>query len=179
MDWSMKKVLKWIGGGFLALMILGIFVNATKTPEEKAAEQATRENEQAARAAAQAAKAEAKTAAAAESAKQKLASLPAVTARDIAGAYNDNTVAADQVFKGKEFKVSGTVSDINTDILGRPYVTLRGGVNEFMEPQFAFDKSASGQLAKLKKGAKVTMVCTGKGDVAKIPLADSCTLISS
>lgn len=173
----MKKTLKWIGAAFLGLMVLGMIVNATKTPEERAAEQAAREQDKAEKAAAkeEAAKANAAQEAAAE--QEKLAALPSVTAREIAAAYEANTVAADLQFKGKKFKVTGTVGDINTDILGRPYLTLRGGVNEFMEPQFAFEKNAATELAKLKKGQKVTLACTGKGDVAKIPMSDSCALI--
>ena len=99
------------------------------------------------------------------------------TANDIAKSYNENTVAADQKFKDKKFKVIGTVADISTDLLGDPYVTLRGGVNQFMEPQFGFEKSDSAQLAKLKKGSKVTLICTGKGDVAKTPMSGSCSLL--
>lgn len=180
----MKKILKWVGGGFLALMVLGMIINATKTPEERAADQAARESSTAARAEAKQLKAQAKQLKAeaqadeaAEKEKQRQAAIPVVTAHDIAVAYNENTVAADQQFKGKEFKVTGTVGDINTDFLGHPYLTLRGGVNPFMEPQFAFDKSAAPQLAKLKKGAKVTLTCTGKGDIGKTPMADSCTLL--
>ena len=60
--------------------------------------------------------------------------------------------------------------------MGDPYVTLEGGVNQFMEPQFGFDKSASTQLASLYKGATITLVCTGKGDIAKTPMWGSCTL---
>ncbi|WP_206199408.1 OB-fold protein [Parasulfuritortus cantonensis] len=98
------------------------------------------------------------------------------TATAIAQAYEENTVAADQKFKGKRFKITGTVADINTDFMGDPYVTLKGGVNQFMEPQFGFDKSSSTQLANLYKGATITLVCTGKGDIAKTPMWDSCTL---
>ncbi|WP_174998990.1 OB-fold protein [Rugamonas aquatica] len=153
----MKKILKWVGGGFFALVVLGVVVNAMKA--EKAAQQAAPESDQAAKTPAQ------------------VAALPSVTAHDMAVAYDENTVAADQQFKDKAFKVTGTVAEINTDILGRPYLTLRGGVNEFMEPQFAFDKDAGPQLAKLKRGAQVEMTCTGRGDMAKIPMSDSCSLI--
>ncbi len=48
--------------------------------------------------------------------------------------YDRNTVAADQQFKGKRFKLTGVVDSINTDLFGYPNVTLRGGVNQFMEP---------------------------------------------
>ena len=162
----MKKVLKWIGIVFVSLIVLGLIVDATKSPEQKAAEAAKREQDSAQ-------KAEAKR----EQAKQEMAALPAVTASDIAFAYNENTVAADQKFKGKKFKISGTVVDINTDFMGDPYITLRGGVNQFMEPQFGFEKSDAAQLANLKKGSKVTLICVGKGDIAKTPMSGSCSLL--
>jgi hypothetical protein len=96
-----------------------------------------------------------------------------VTSIQLAKDYEENTVAADQKYKGKKFVVTGTVSDINTDIMGRPYVTLRG-TNEFMAPHFSFDKSAGDQLAKLRKGVKVTLACEGAGDMAKIPMSEDC-----
>ncbi|MBT8768741.1 OB-fold putative lipoprotein [Metapseudomonas boanensis] len=49
------------------------------------------------------------------------------TAQQLAQAYDRNTVAADQQFKGERFKVTGVVDSINTDLFGKPYVTLRGG----------------------------------------------------
>jgi len=162
----MKKVLKWVGIAFVGLIVLGTIIEANKSPEQKAADAAAREQRSAAQA-------EEKR----EQAKQKMASLPEVKASDIAAAYNENTVAADQKFKGKEFKVSGTVSDINTDIMGNPYITLRGGVNEFMEPHFGFEKSDAPQLANLKKGSRITLICTGRGDIAKTPISDSCSLL--
>ncbi len=109
--------------------------------------------------------------------KQEIDTLPNVTASAIASAYSENTVAADQQFKDKKFKVTGTVADINTDFMGDPYITLRGGVNQFMEPQFGFEKSDAAKLANLKKGSKVSLICIGKGDVAKTPMSGSCTLL--
>jgi len=98
------------------------------------------------------------------------------TAVDVARAYEENTVAADQQFKGRKYMITGTVADINTNFMGDPYVTLKGGVNMFMEPEFAFPKSASAQLAALSKGAQVSILCRGLGDVAKTPMWDSCSL---
>jgi hypothetical protein len=145
----MKKILKWVGGIIVVLIVLGIVAGGDKKPGDAAPGQ---------------------------QAKEEVVALPVVTAADIAAAYHENTVAADQRFKGKKFKVSGVVGDINTDIMGDPYVTLRGGVNQFMEPQFSFDKSAASDLAKLKKGAKVTLTCVGRGDIAKTPMSDKCSL---
>ncbi len=162
----MKKFLKWVAIVFVGLIVLGAIIDATKSPEQKAADQAAREQEKAAKAQAQA-----------EQVKQELANLVTVTASELASAYDNNTVAADQQFKGKKFKVSGTVSDINTDFMGAPYLVLRSSGNPFMQPQFGFEKEAAAQLAKISKGSKVVMVCTGKGDVAKTPMAGNCSLL--
>lgn len=143
--------MKIIFGITVGLIILIEIIVANQSPEQKAAE--------------------------AEQLKREMAALPAITAADIALAYAQNSVAADQRFKGKKFKVAGSVVDINTDILGDPYITLRSGINQFMEPHFGFEKSAAAQLAKLKRGSMVTLVCIGKGDVAKIPMSDSCLLL--
>lgn len=160
------KIFKWLFLAFIGLVALGWYVESSKTPEQKAAEAAeraerNRQSEEQKRA----------------QAKLEMDSLPQYTARDIARAYNENTVAADQRFKGKKFKVSGTVGSINTDLFGRPYLTLRGGVNQFMEPQFSFSKGAADQLATLRAGSKVELICTGNGDVAKTPMNTDCVML--
>ncbi|VVP19610.1 hypothetical protein PS850_03806 [Pseudomonas fluorescens] len=103
--------------------------------------------------------------------------LKAYTARDIATAYSRNTVAADLVFKDQQFKVTGVIVNINTDYRGQAYVTLKGGVNQFMEPQFTLADSQKYRAAGLQQGSKLTLACTGRGDIAKIPMADDCTII--
>lgn len=162
----MKKLLKWVAIIIGGLIVLGLIANALTSPEEKAAAAAAREQKNAQQAAEQQAQVQ-----------QEAAAMPVITAADIAKAYNENTIAADQQFKGKKLKVTGTVTDINTNFMGEPYLTLRGGVNQFMEPQFAFDKNASAQLATVKKGAKVTLICVVKGDIAKTPMSKDCTLL--
>lgn len=169
----MKFLFKWALIIVAGLAVLGMITNALKSPEEKAADKAAAAQHQVERQQAEAAKRQA----AIDAEKKALAEMPVVTAQALASSYDANTVAADARFKGKRFKVTGTVSDINTDFSGDPYVTLRGGVNQFMEPQFGFEKADSGQLAALSKGSKVTMVCTGKGDIAKTPMSEDCSLL--
>src|SRR3546814_10781932 len=48
--------------------------------------------------------------------------LKAYTAAQVASSYEDNTVAADVQFKGKRVQVTGRITDINTDFLGKPYL---------------------------------------------------------
>ena len=97
-----------------------------------------------------------------------------VSAKQLAQAYERNTVAADQQFKGKRFKVTGVVDSINTDLFGNPYVTLRGGVNQFMEPQFELGRAHANYAAGLQQGMRIGLVCKGRGDVAKTPMSDEC-----
>lgn len=104
--------------------------------------------------------------------------LPEVSAQQLAQAYDRNTVAADQQFKGKRFKVSGVVDSINTDLFGKPYVTLRGGVNQFMQPQFKLDSAHVNYAANLQQGMRITLECKGRGDVAKTPMSDECVPVN-
>lgn len=97
-----------------------------------------------------------------------------VSAQQLAQAYDRNTVAADQQFKGKRLKVTGVVASINTDMFGNPYVTLRGGVNQFMEPQFELDDAHASYAAGLQSGMRISLICTGRGDVAKTPMSKNC-----
>ncbi|MGY2186183.1 OB-fold protein [Pseudomonas sp. SDO5591_S426] len=101
--------------------------------------------------------------------------IKAYTASQVASSYEENTVAADMQFKGKRVQVSGRITDINTDFMGKPYLVL-AGTNQFMGPQFKFDKSDMSVMATLKKGATVKVICTGKGDVVKTPMFEDCEM---
>lgn len=101
--------------------------------------------------------------------------LKAYTSAQVASSYDENTVAADILFKGKKVQVTGKITDINTDLFGNPYLVL-AGTNQFMGPQFKFDKSDISVMAALKKGATVKVVCTGKGDVVKTPMFEDCAI---
>ncbi|HCP56592.1 MAG TPA: hypothetical protein DIU04_17890 [Pseudomonas sp.] len=106
------------------------------------------------------------------------APLNEVSAQQLAQVYERNTVAADQQFKGKRFRVTGTVDSINTDLFGKPYVTLRGGVSQFIEPQFKLDSAHRNYAAGLQQGLRITLVCRGRGDVAKTPMSDECVPVN-
>ncbi len=161
----MGKLFKWILICFGGLVLLGVLIDSAKTPEQRAADQLELQKTR-----------DAEAAQSRQRAQNEMASLPTIQASQLANAYAENTVAADQQFKSKKFKITGTVNSINTDLFGNPYLTLKGGVNQFMEPQFKFDESAERQLATLRKGMSVTIVCVGSGDVAKIPMSKDCVL---
>lgn len=161
----MGKFMKQIGIAFGVLLLIGMIGRALQSPEERAAEEAASAKRKAQkRADKEAARSEA------------LTNLPTFTAREMAIDYDANTVAADQKYKGKRFKVSGTVTEISTNIMGDPYVTM-DGTDEFTQPQFAFDKGSANQLANVRKGEKLTLLCEGNGDVVKIPMSENCTIL--
>jgi hypothetical protein len=95
------------------------------------------------------------------------------TVKELETAYKENTVAADLKYKNKRFKISGTVKDINTDIFSNAYITMKGE-NMFMGPQFELEDK--NQAISLKQGQRITMICTGYGDVAKTPMNKKCEI---
>ncbi|WP_122678677.1 OB-fold protein [Pseudomonas viridiflava] len=97
----------------------------------------------------------------------------AYTALQVSTGYDENTVAADMLYKDKRVQVTGRILDINTDFMGYPYLILAGH-NRMLAPQFKFGKSHLSSIAALKKGAEVSVVCTGTGDLAKTPMFNDC-----
>lgn len=96
-----------------------------------------------------------------EEVKKEEVEVVAISARDLYTAYEDNEVAADLNYKGKQIEVTGTVKDIGKDIADRMYIifdtdVVLGGI------QVYFPKSEAESVAKINKGEQVTIV--GKGD---------------
>lgn len=102
------------------------------------------------------------------------APLISFTPSDLALAYSANSVAADETFKGQRYRVSGTIDSINSNLWGTPYITMKGGVNMFSEPQFSFADTEKSHVAKLQKGSLTTLICIGSGDVVKAPMSNDC-----
>ena len=98
-----------------------------------------------------------------------------VTASEIAVAYNADKVAADMKFKGQRFSVTGIVDDFGVDLFDNPCVKLRGGGNPLEDPQFEVDASFRSNLSLFRIGMEATFVCTGNGDLAKVPASNDCS----
>lgn len=117
--------------------------------------------------------------------------LDAYDAKGIFKDYQDNEVAADGKYKGKWFVVTGKVSEISKDFLGKPYLVfavdnygmanLRADL--FSEQVCGVSKekgvascSAIDRAAKLKKGQKVDIECKGGGMTMKVPVLRECLI---
>jgi tRNA(Ile2) C34 agmatinyltransferase TiaS len=97
-----------------------------------------------------------------------------ISAPVLAKAYDDNEVSADNTYKGKKVKISGTIEDIGKDIVDAPYITLSSG-EEFsaVTVQCMIDDHAS--VAALKKGQRVTVIGKVSGKMMNV-LVEDCTI---
>ncbi len=85
-----------------------------------------------------------------------------ISASDLFAEYQNNSVAADQKYKGKKLKVTGTINDIGKDIADDTYITIETG-EMFYEIQCYFLDSELDDVAGLKKGDSVTLIGTCDG----------------
>jgi tRNA_anti-like/GYF domain 2 len=94
-----------------------------------------------------------------------------VTALALAQAYEDNEVAADNMYSGKVLTVTGIVQSIDT-IFGSTSVTLAGKEMSIVSVQCFVDDSQKGSVARLKKGQTVTVQGVGDGKSLNVHLKD-------
>ncbi|MEV5120347.1 hypothetical protein MRBLST12_003350 [Stenotrophomonas indicatrix] len=95
-----------------------------------------------------------------------------VTATTMFSDYQDNEIAADGKYKGKALLVSGTVDSISSDFMDKPVVQLSAKPFGFVQASdLPKDVAAS-----LKKGQKITLACTGNGEVIGFPAVSGCTV---
>src|SRR6266852_4648886 len=80
----------------------------------------------------------------------KPAPVMTVSAQQLASAYKDNEVAADERYKGKVIAVTGIIDSIGKDTLDTPYVVLGGGDRfSITSVQCMFGDEYKSQLAVL------------------------------
>ena len=102
-----------------------------------------------------------------------------VTAQELLEAYDENGVAADKQYKGKELQVTGTVGSIGTDIIDDAYITLENEEEEYavISVQCYFEKSEEESIASLKAGDKVTVTGVCEGNTLNVVLK-KCQVVS-
>lgn len=102
-----------------------------------------------------------------------------ITATEMLTAYDENGVNADNQYKGKYLKVTGTVGNIGTDILGDAYVTLKNENNKYaiISVQCYFDDNNTDAIASLKEGDSVSITGTCSGSTGNVILK-GCDVVS-
>lgn len=108
-----------------------------------------------------------------EAARPRPAAAPIdVTAKELQADYDANEVAADNKYRGKALRVSGTVESIGKNVTDDPYVRLR--TREFAGVMAFFDETAG--PASLRKREDVTLRCVGDGYSIDSPVLHHCTI---
>lgn len=97
-----------------------------------------------------------------------------VAATELFDAYHENEVAADDRFKSKKLRVTGTVASIDKDFVDNVVVRLQTA-NQFQSVMATVRGAEKPAAAKLKKGQRVTIICRGRGMVIGSPSLGDCT----
>jgi hypothetical protein len=97
----------------------------------------------------------------------------AVSAADLASAYTTSEIAADARFKGRKLKVFGVVDSVESDFADLPMVTLHVPGALLGVHATLVNKS---DAIKLRAGESITMLCSGGGEVAGVPLLSDCRM---
>ena len=92
-----------------------------------------------------------------------------ITAGELAADFEANEVRAEQNSKGKKYRVSGTITGIGKEILGKPYLIIDNKVRA------VFEKGAEAAIARYDKGMQVTGNCEVGGKLVYVILQD-CSL---
>lgn len=160
-----KKLFKILLGIVAIIIAFGLIKGMTQSPEEKARIKAGNAEYQ-----------ERKTQERAQAAKEKLASLPRVSAVQLSRDFSNNEVAANQQYKGKEVVITGAVAEIATTITGAPQISLNGiGMLQMVSAELERDQANT--AATVKKGTNISLQCTIKGYVLSNVVADDCIIL--
>lgn len=97
-----------------------------------------------------------------------------VTASQLLASYNENEVAADNIYRGRIIEVSGTIESIDKDAFDNVIVSLAGGASQSVYARL--QKTERLIAANLSPGDGQTMVCRGEGRTVGTPVLTECAL---
>lgn len=85
--------------------------------------------------------------------------------------YSQNSIAADERYRGKELLIEAQVLEVSRDHSGDPFVVASGGYYG-KQVVLMFSKDQQSTLAPLRRWATATFNCTGIGDQGAYVLVD-------
>ena len=80
-----------------------------------------------------------------------------ITVDELLNAYQADRKAAEAQYKGKILLITGTVDSIGINLVSIPFVKLAGNGVEAWRVQCIFDKDYESELAKVKRGERITI----------------------
>lgn len=100
-----------------------------------------------------------------------------ITSYELSKAYSDNGVSAEAKYEGKLVEVSGVITNIDKDITGEPFVSLKGTEYNLFGVQCMFGRGNDSDLIDLSKGQSVTLAGRVSGEMIGNVLVRGCTLV--
>ena len=90
--------------------------------------------------------------------------------------YEKNPISADAKYKDKYWQVTGTVGQIDREIMGNPFVTFE--IDFLKNIRLTFAKSEEEKISKLEKGQTIAVVGKCNGTLLSTSVAfDDCHLV--
>lgn len=96
-----------------------------------------------------------------------------ISSEELYAAYEQNEIAADQLYKGKWLRVTGRVESIDSDLSDQPVIMLLG--DGYFSNVHA-DGLPINIAMTLSKGQTITVICRGAGEVVGSPMLEDCEL---
>jgi hypothetical protein len=96
-----------------------------------------------------------------------------VRASELFSDYEENEVAADQQYKGKNVDVVGTIQSIDKDAFNNIVVKLQTS-NQFMPVHVTLQDKFESEAAQMKKGKAAYFRCVGAGRIIGSPMLKEC-----
>ena len=75
--------------------------------------------------------------------------------------YEENSIAADEKYKGKTLKITGEIDEISKDIFHKPFITIQ--LEYLKNIRLNFKNTEEPKLAQLSKGQTITVTGKCKG----------------
>lgn len=105
---------------------------------------------------------------------------PLYTADEVTSNYDKNEIRANNLYKNKQFFITGNIGGIEAGIDDKPVVNFKTKANYgFNSPLLSFNKIDYEKIADLNKGEKVTFFCTGKSEIAGTPILGNCLFLDT
>lgn len=106
----------------------------------------------------------------------KVASKPYIGAKLLFQRYEENPIAADAKYRYQTKTIVGTIKNIGRDVMGNPYIVLKGSSEEFEigGVQCIFSTEDEAEIAELSKGKQVAILGQVKGLILFNVLIDEC-----
>lgn len=107
-------------------------------------------------------------------------SFPLYTAEKVTSDYDKNEIRANNLYKNKDFFITGKVGNIEAGLDDTPVITLKTNADYGLHsPLLKFNKLDQEKVAELDKGDKVTFLCTGKSEISGTPILENCLFLQT